>query len=129
MIDHLGINCADYAKAQEFYDRVLGVPGYSRQMDFGEAIGYGTEGHPDFWIAEGVGMGPNRQTHVALAAADHDAVRAFHGAAIELGAESSPANGRCPQHAPRLWPEYHTGYFAAFVRDPDGNNVEAVCHA
>jgi catechol 2,3-dioxygenase-like lactoylglutathione lyase family enzyme len=109
MIDHLGINCADYAKAQEFYDRVLGVLSYSRQMDFGEAIGYGTEGHPDFWIAEGVG--------------------AFHDAAIELGAESSPANGRCPQHAPRLWPEYHAGYFAAFVRDPDGNNVEAVCHA
>jgi catechol 2,3-dioxygenase-like lactoylglutathione lyase family enzyme len=74
-------------------------------------------------------MGPNRETHVAFAATDHDAVRAFHDAAIELGAESSPASGRCPQHASRLWPEYHAGYFAAFVRDPDGNNVEAVCHA
>ena len=77
MIDHLGINCADYAKSQEFYDRVLGVLGYSRQMDFGEAIGYGSEGHPDFWIAEGAGMGPNRETHFAFAAADHDAVQAF----------------------------------------------------
>jgi catechol 2,3-dioxygenase-like lactoylglutathione lyase family enzyme len=76
MIDHLGINCADYAKAQEFYDRVLGVLGYSRQMDFGEAIGYGTEGHPDFWIAEGVG--------------------AFHDAAIELGANPPAQTGGAP---------------------------------
>jgi catechol 2,3-dioxygenase-like lactoylglutathione lyase family enzyme len=74
-----------------------------------------------FWIAEGAGMGPNRETHFAFAAADHDAVRAFYDAAVALGAESL--------HAPRLWPEYHAGYFGAFVRDPDGNNVEAVCHA
>jgi catechol 2,3-dioxygenase-like lactoylglutathione lyase family enzyme len=120
MIDHFGINCKDYAKSQEFYDRVLGVLGYSRQMDFGEAIGYGLEGHPDFWIAEGADTGPNRETHFAFAASGHEAVRAFHDAAIGLGAESL--------HAPRLWPEYHPGYFAAFVRDPDGNNVEAVCH-
>jgi catechol 2,3-dioxygenase-like lactoylglutathione lyase family enzyme len=81
VIDHFGVNCADYAKSQQFYDRVLGVLGYSRQMDVGEA---------------------------------------FHEAAVALGAESL--------HAPRLWPEYHPGYFGAFVRDPDGNNVEAVCH-
>ena len=95
--------------------------GYSRQLDFGEAVGYGLEGHPDFWIAEGASMGPNRETHFAFVAADDDAVRAFHAAAAELGAESL--------HAPRLWPEYGEGYFAAFVRDPDGNNVEAVRHA
>ena len=93
MIDHLGINCADYAGSQRFYDRVLGVLGYSRQLDFGEAIGYRRDGKPVFWIAEGAGMGPSRETHFAFAAADHD------------------------------------GYFAAFVRDPDGDNVEAVCHA
>jgi catechol 2,3-dioxygenase-like lactoylglutathione lyase family enzyme len=121
MIDHFGINCSDYGKSQAFYDRVLGVLGYSRVMDFGEAIGYGRDGAPAFWIAEGAAMGPNREIHVAFAAADHDAVRAFHQAALELGAESL--------HAPRLWPEYHPGYFGAFVRDPDGNNVEAVCHA
>ena len=57
MIDHFNINCADYARSQEFYDRVLSVLGYSRQLDFGEAVGYGPEGHPDFWIAEGAGMG------------------------------------------------------------------------
>jgi len=123
MIDHLGINCADYAKSQEFYDTVLGVLGFSRQMDFGVAIGYGREGKPDFWISDlaaGSAQDPNRETHIAFEAADHDAVRTFHEAAVGLGAESL--------HVPRLWPEYHPGYFAAFVRDPDGNNVEAVCH-
>ena len=120
MIDHLGINCSDYPKSQEYYDTVLRVLGYSRQMDFGVAIGYGRDGKPSFWIAEGAGMGPNRENHIAFQAADEPAVRAFHEAAVGLGAESL--------HAPRLWPEYHPGYFGAFVRDPDGNNVEAVWH-
>jgi catechol 2,3-dioxygenase-like lactoylglutathione lyase family enzyme len=120
VIDHFGINCSDYVRSQQFYDTVLAALGYSRQLDFGEAIGYGRDGKPTFWIAEGAGMGPNRETHFAFAAAHHDAVRAFHDTAVELGAESL--------HAPRLSPEYHEGYFAAFVRDPDGNNVEAVCH-
>jgi len=63
VIDHFGINCTDYPRSQQFYDRVLGVLGYSRQADFGEAIGYGRDGEPVFWIAEGAGMGPNRETH------------------------------------------------------------------
>jgi catechol 2,3-dioxygenase-like lactoylglutathione lyase family enzyme len=104
MIDHFGINCADFDASARFYDAVLGVLGYSRQMDVGMAIGYGTEGHPDFWITRWEG----------------EAVRAFHAKALELGAESL--------HEPRLWPEYHPGYYGAFVRDPDGNNVEAVFH-
>lgn len=123
MIDHVGISCADYPKSQSFYDSVLGVLGFSRQLDFGEAIGYGRDGKPTFWIADtaaGAGTGPNREVHLAFAAADDNAVRAFHVAAMRLGAESL--------HEPRLWPEYHPGYFAAFVRDPDGNNVEAVWH-
>jgi catechol 2,3-dioxygenase-like lactoylglutathione lyase family enzyme len=123
VIDHTGINCADYAKATEFYDTVLGVLGFSRQMDFGRAIGYGRDGKPAFWISDGsggAGLGPNREIHLAFEAADENAVRAFHEAAVGLGAESL--------HAPRLWPEYHPGYFGAFVRDPDGNNVEAVYH-
>ncbi|MEB4208542.1 VOC family protein [Mycobacterium sp. 94-17] len=127
MIDHLGINCADYPKSQKFYDTVLGVLGYSRQLDFGVAIGYGRDGRPDFWIADiaaGDANGPNREVHIAFHAADEAAVHSFHDAAVRLGAESL--------HAPRLWPEYHSpvlgGYFGAFVRDPDGNNVEAVWH-
>ena len=119
MIDHFGINCSDMAAATAFYDKVLGVLGHRRLMDFGVAIGYGTT-HPAFWISTFDGMGPNREMHLAFAAPDADTVRAFHAAALELGAESL--------HEPRLWPEYHDAYFGAFVRDPDGNNVEAVCH-
>jgi catechol 2,3-dioxygenase-like lactoylglutathione lyase family enzyme len=123
VIDHIGINCADYPKAQAFYDAVLGALGFSRQLDFGRAIGYGRDGNPAFWISDGsagAGMGPSRESHIAFQAADEDAVRAFYEAAVGQGAESL--------HAPRLWPEYHPGYFGAFVRDPDGNNVEAVWH-
>ena len=119
MIDHLGINCADLAASAAFYDRVLGTLGHVRLMDFGVAIGYGTD-KPDFWLSTFDGIGPNREVHVAFAAADVASVRAFHAAALELGAESL--------HEPRRWPEYHDRYFGGFVRDPDGNNVEAVCH-
>ncbi len=123
MIDHFGINCSDLAASAAFYDEVLGVLGHRRVMDFGVAIGYGTD-QPQFWISEWQGtapMAPNREVHVAFSAPDAATVRAFHAAAVGLGAEEL--------HAPRLWPEYHPGYYGAFVRDPDGNNVEAVCHA
>lgn len=124
MIDHIGFNCDDWVAAQRFYDRVLAVLGYTRQRDVGVAIGYGRDGKPSFWIADlaaGDAQGqPNRECHIAFLAADTDAVRAFHHAALAEGAEVL--------HEPRLWPEYHPGYFAVFVRDPDGNNVEAVFH-
>ena len=119
MIDHFGINCSDLRASADFYDKVLGTLGHRRLMDFDVAIGYGSE-QPQFWIAHWEGDEPNREIHVAFAAPDAATVRAFHAAALELGAEEL--------HAPRLWPEYHPGYFGAFVRDPDGNNVEAVCH-
>ena len=128
MIDHFGINCADLDASKTFYDSVLATLGHSRIKDFAlgdglGAVGYGSNGKPDFWIADmsaGDAAGPNREVHVAFQAADTDAVKAFYDAAVELGAESL--------HAPRLWPEYHPGYFGAFVRDSDGNNVEAVFH-
>jgi catechol 2,3-dioxygenase-like lactoylglutathione lyase family enzyme len=120
MLDHLGINCADLDAAKTFYDRVLGVLGYTRQMDFDVAVGYGRDGMPSFWLSTFDGVGPNREVHIAFEAADAAAVRAFHEAAVLAGAESL--------HAPRLWPEYHPTYYGAFVRDPDGNNVEAVTH-
>ncbi len=121
MIDHFGINCADLDAAKRFYDQTLAVLGYQRVMDFGVAIGYGTE-EPDFWISGGeAAAGPNREVHIAFRAADAATVRAWHAKAVELGAETL--------HEPRLWPEYHPGYYGAFVRDPDGNNVEAVCHS
>lgn len=124
MIDHFGINCSDLAAARSFYDKVLGILGYTALMapsnEQGDvAIGYGKDA-PDFWISTFDGIGPNREMHIAFKAEDAAAVRAFYDAAIEAGAESL--------HEPRLWPEYHDNYYGAFVRDPDGNNVEAVCH-
>ncbi len=119
MIDHFGINCADMEAAAAFYDKVLGVLGHQRLMDFGVAIGYGTE-QPHFWISTFEGIGPNRETHIAFTAPDAATVRAWHAAAVASGAETL--------HEPRMWPEYHPHYYGAFVRDPDGNNVEAVCH-
>ena len=125
MIDHFGINCSDLAASSAFYDKVLGVLGFGRVMDFGVAIGYGPAGKPDFWIGSqpegGPSTGPNREVHVAFQAESADAVRAFFDAAVSLGAEVL--------HEPRHWPEYHEGYYGAFVRDPDGNNVEAVTHS
>jgi len=119
MIDHFGINCGDLDAAKAFYDKVLGVLGHRRIMDFDVAVGYGTD-QPEFWISQYEDMPPNREMHVAFTAPDEATVRAFHAAAVEMGAETL--------HEPRLWPEYHEHYFGAFVRDPDGNNVEAVCH-
>ena len=123
MIDHLGINCADWEKSKAFYDEVLGVLGYTPAagLSSGHRIRQGRQARLlDRRHERGRGGGPNREVHVAFHANDHDAVQAFYDTALELGAESL--------HAPRLWPEYHPGYFGAFVRDPDGNNVEAVFH-
>jgi catechol 2,3-dioxygenase-like lactoylglutathione lyase family enzyme len=120
MLDHVGIQCADLAASAAFYDAVLGPLGATRVMDFGEAIGYGTEEKPEFWIgAQTTGDG-FRESHLAFTAPDRAAVRAFFDAAVSGGA--------AVLYEPRVWPEYHPGYYGAFVRDPDGNNVEAVCH-
>jgi catechol 2,3-dioxygenase-like lactoylglutathione lyase family enzyme len=119
VLDHVGFQCADLAASASFYDAVLAPLGGRRLLDFKVAIGYGTD-HADFWIGEfneGEGF---RESHIAFAAADRAAVDAFHRAAVEAGAEVL--------HEPRLHPEYHEHYYGAFVRDPDGNNVEAVCH-
>ena len=120
MLDHLSIQCADLAASAAFYDAVLAPLGGQRIMDFGDAIGYGVPPRPDFWIgrqATGEGF---RESHVAFAAPDRSSVRAFFDTAVAQGAEVL--------HKPRVWPEYHATYYGAFVRDPDGNNVEAVCH-
>jgi catechol 2,3-dioxygenase-like lactoylglutathione lyase family enzyme len=119
MIDHLGIQCDDMAASAAFYDAVLAPVGGKRIMDFGEAIGYGQD-RPDFWIGTAQTAGPPRESHISFTAPSRTAVRAFFDAAVALGAEVL--------HEPRIWPEYHETYYGAFVRDPDGNNVEAVCH-
>jgi catechol 2,3-dioxygenase-like lactoylglutathione lyase family enzyme len=119
MLDHLGIQCTDMAKSAEFYDTVLATVGAKRMMDFGVAMGFGID-KPDFWIGEFNSGEGFRESHIAFEAADRATVRAFFDAAVGLGAEVL--------HEPREWPEYHPNYYGAFVRDPDGNNVEAVCH-
>ena len=120
MLDHLSIQCADTAKSAAFYDAVLATVGSARIMDFGQVVGYGRDGKPSFWIGAQTTGGDNREVHIAFAAGDRAAVRAFFDAAVATGAEVL--------HEPRVWPEYHPNYYGAFVRDPDGNNVEAVCH-
>ena len=119
MMDHTGVQVADMAANAAFYDAVLAPLGGKRLMDFGEAIGYGRD-QPTFWISGATGAGPGRENHLAFTAPDRAAVRAFFDAAVGAGAEVL--------HEPRVWPEYHPAYYGAFVRDPEGNNVEAVCH-
>jgi catechol 2,3-dioxygenase-like lactoylglutathione lyase family enzyme len=121
MLDHLSIQCSDTAASAAFYDAVLATIGGKRIMEFGPVIGYGVPPMPDFWIGpHEIGEGFT-ESHIAFAAPDREAVRAFFAAAIVAGAESL--------HEPRVFPEYHPNYYGAFVRDPDGNNVEAVCHS
>ena len=120
MLDHLGIQCADVPTAAAFYDVALGALGAKRIMDFGQYIGYGID-KPDFWLGPVVPeVEPNRELHIAFSSPDRATVQAFFEAAKRQGAEVL--------HEPRVWPEYHPNYYGAFVRDPDGNNVEAVCH-
>ena len=120
MLDHVGIQCADLARSAAFYDAVLAPLGGGRLMDFGVAMGYGIAPHPDFWIGRFDSGEGFRESHLAFVAPSRDVVRQFFDAAVASGAEVL--------HEPRVWPEYHEHYYGAFVRDPDGNNVEAVCH-
>jgi catechol 2,3-dioxygenase-like lactoylglutathione lyase family enzyme len=118
MIDHVTANVDDFEAAKAFYSSALAPLGYSLQMEFGTSAGFGSgEGIPDFWIGTREGRGA---THVAFTAPDRAAVDAFHAAAIGAGGND---NG-----APGIRPQYHENYYAAFVHDASGNNIEAVCH-
>ncbi|MEJ7845056.1 MAG: VOC family protein [Acidimicrobiales bacterium] len=120
MLDHLAIQCADVAASAAFYDAVLAPLGGERLMAFGDVIGFGVAPMPDFWLGPRATGDGFRESHIAFTAPDRAAVRAFSDVARGIGA--------IVLHEPRLWPEYHPAYYGAFVRDPDGNNVEAVCH-
>jgi len=119
VLDHLSIQVADFATSSAFYDTVLATVGGRRILDFGEVVGYGVD-FPTFWIGVEASPMPMKEVHIAFTAPDRASVIAFRDAAVAAGAEVL--------HEPRVWPEYHPNYFGAFVRDPDGNNVEAVCH-
>ena len=125
MLDRVGIPIADYARSKAFYEKALAPLGYALVMEVpqtgnGEkAAGFGAKGKPDFWIGSEGGL--NRSVHVAILAKDRATVDAFYRAALAAGGKD---NG-----APGLRPHYHANYYGAFVFDPDGHNIEAVCHA
>jgi catechol 2,3-dioxygenase-like lactoylglutathione lyase family enzyme len=122
MLAHASIQCADFDRSAAFYDAVLSPLGGRRIMaEDGDAIGYGVGPAPVFWIGRQRTGDGFRETHLAFLAPDRAAVRAFVEAARSGGAEVL--------HEPKVWPEYHPAYYGGFVRDPDGNNVEAVCHS
>lgn len=123
MLDHIGIAVVDFATSRDFYLRALAALGLEKLAEFtapdGAAhAGFGAQGKPFFWI--GVGDRPKGGAHVAFAAESRAEVDEFYKAAIEAGARDNGAPG------PR--PHYHEHYYGAFVLDPDGNNIEAVCH-
>jgi catechol 2,3-dioxygenase-like lactoylglutathione lyase family enzyme len=118
MIDHVTANVSDLEGAKRFYEHALAPLGYSLKMEFENAAGFGSgEGIPEFWVSTREERGA---THVAFSAADRAAVDAFYEAATAAGAHD---NG-----APGLRSELHENYYAAFVHDADGNNIEAVTH-
>ena len=124
MIDHIGINVANWTKAKAFYDAVFAALGASlitmvpEQFTGGVKVGGYGRTKPDFWLHESADTGPGR--HYAFTANSRAEVDAFYAAAMAAGGSD---NG-----APGVRAHYHPQYYAAFVIDPDGNNVEAVCH-
>jgi Predicted lactoylglutathione lyase len=124
MIDHTGVTASDFPASKRFYDAVFSALGGGFLMEVAKehtrglaVIGYGRE-RPVFWVHEGARQTP--PSHIAFTARSRAEVDAFHAAALAAGGTD---NG-----APGLRPHYHANYYGAFVRDPDGHNIEAVCH-
>lgn len=120
MIDHVSIAVRDLGRCGSFYEAVLAPLGYGKLVVRPATIGFGKK-YPDFWLNERRNMtppDPDSGTHVCLRASSIDEVQAFHAAAV--------ANGGISDGAPGLRPEYTARYYAAFVRDPEGNKIEAV---
>ncbi len=117
MFDHIGFPVRDLAVSRSFYLAVLAPLGIGLVVDRAEVVAFGRHGRAQFWL--GGSLAPPRGVHLAFSAADRASVRAFHAAALAAGGTD---NG-----APGLRPQYHADYYGAFVLDPDGHNVEAVC--
>jgi len=126
MIDHVGFPVSDYAKSKAFYEKALAPLGYSMIMEVGAdhtesgaaACGFGKDNKPDFWIGGEGGL--KGVIHVAIVVESRAIVNAFYKAALAAGGKD---NG-----APGIRAHYHQDYYGAFVLDPDGHNIEAVCH-
>jgi len=119
MLDHMGLNVSDYERSKAFYERALAPLDITLLMEpVPGAAGFGANQKPFFWVTT---RGPAQTgIHFAFEAGDRETVDAFHAAALEAGGTD---NG-----APGVRDIYHPNYYGAFVLDPDGNNVEAVCH-
>jgi catechol 2,3-dioxygenase-like lactoylglutathione lyase family enzyme len=126
MIDHTGVAVSDFNQSKAFYSQALAAIGYSLLMELPASVtghadvaGFGEAPKPDFWINSG---SPNKPpVHVAFRVASRAMVDAFYKAALAAGGRD---NG-----APGIRAHYHPNYYGAFVLDPDGHNIEAVCHA
>jgi catechol 2,3-dioxygenase-like lactoylglutathione lyase family enzyme len=125
MIDHSGVNVSDPVRSRKFYDAALEPLGYRMMVEIPKeftggavVLGYGVPPKADFWVAEGKPNQPH--VHIAFRAANRAEVDAFYAAAMAAGGRDNGAPG------PR--PHYHESYYGAFVWDPDGHNIEAVCH-
>jgi len=125
MIDHTGIGVTDFVKSKDFYVQALGPLGYELRKQLDKAAGFGAVVRDDasnpggsFWIHEGQPASP--RSHIAFKARNRSEVDAFFKAALSAGGRDNGAPG-VRQH-------YHPHYYAAFVFDPDGYNIEAVCH-
>jgi catechol 2,3-dioxygenase-like lactoylglutathione lyase family enzyme len=121
MLDHLSLPVAYFDRATAFYDAVLAPLGYTRLMASPGAVGYGRDQKPAFWVTTPHGVPAELPSgfHLAFQAPDRTAVDRFHAAALALGAVDDGQPG--------VRPHYHSNYYAAYVRDPDGYRIEAVC--
>jgi catechol 2,3-dioxygenase-like lactoylglutathione lyase family enzyme len=125
MIDHIGFPVSDYQRSKTFYQQALAPLDYTLIMEVtqengaDQAAGFGADGNPDFWIGGEGGL--EKPLHVAITAKDRATVDAFYKAAIAAGGRD--------HGAPGIRAHYHPNYYGAFVLDPDGHNIEAVCHA
>lgn len=118
-LDHVSIPVRRYRQARKLYERALGAIGMTVNMDVGDACGMGANGEKIFWLVRD--RRASGGEHCALRVARRELVNAFHAAALEAGGVD---NG-----APGLRPDYGPNYYAAFVKDSEGNNVEVVCYA
>ena len=120
-LDHVALSTRDYPTSRAFYEKALAPLGIKTMMEFtegGKVIGMGSD-RPFFWVGDGGALADGR-LHIAFAAKNRAEVDAFYAAAMAAGGRD---NG-----PPGLRPHYHATYYAAFVLDPDGHNIEAVCH-
>ncbi len=117
MIDHISVRAQDFARLVEFYKTALAPIGYQVLMEFPNVAGMGADGKPDLWIMQS--DKPVNPTHLAISGLRQQ-IEEFHAAALAAGGSD---NG-----PPGLRADYHPHYYAAFVHDPEGNNIEVVCH-